>query len=282
MPKRRREPQILVLPGQSRRQELAPVAAKVTASVTPYERERSGPLVRAHAIGPDRRPALPAGGDLQFLTCLCYFDIVMPMPSPAGSLRERQAEQIRTTVLETVVRELESRPVDDLSMGDVAEAAGISLRTLYRYFPDRPSLLSAAGQHVVGSLNLPVEIDGPAAISASFLQAASRFSARPQLARALVQTTAGRAARSSARPQRTEAVGEALRPLTDKLDPATARRAAAVISHLCSLQSWVSIANESGLDDTESQAAVAWAIDTLVAALGSNRPSTHQRRKRGS
>lgn len=204
------------------------------------------------------------------------------MPSPAGSLRERQAEQIRTTVLETVVRELESRPVDDLSMGDVAEAAGISLRTLYRYFPDRPSLLSAAGQHVVASLDLPVEIDGPAAISASFLHAASRFSARPQLARALVQTTAGRAARSSARPQRTEAVREALRPLTDKLDPATARRAAAVISHLCSLQSWVSIANESGLDDTESQAAVAWAIDTLVAALGSNRPSTHQRSKRGS
>jgi len=200
------------------------------------------------------------------------------MASTAGSLRERQAEQIRTTILETVIREMETRPVDDLSMGEVAEAAGISLRTLYRYFPDRPSLLSAAGQHVVDSLDLPIAIDGPDAISASFLDAARRFSTRPQLARALVHTAAGRAARSSARTQRTDAVGAALSPLTDSLDAATARRAAAVISHLCSLQSWVTVANDTGLDDEESQAAVAWAIDTLIAALQTNQPSTPRRR----
>jgi AcrR family transcriptional regulator len=199
------------------------------------------------------------------------------MPSSAGSLRERQAEELRTTVLECVIRELETRPVDDLSMGDVAEAAGISLRTLYRYFPDRPSLLHAAGQHVVDSLNLPIEIDGPDGISASFLDAARRFSNRPQLARVLVQTSAGRTARSSVRPQRAEAVAAALGSLTDRLDPETARRATAVISHLCSLQSWVSIADNSGLDDAESQAAVAWAIDTLVDALEKQQPSTRPR-----
>lgn len=201
------------------------------------------------------------------------------MTSATGSLRERQAEQIRATILETVISEMEARPVDDLSMGDVAGAAGISLRTLYRYFPDRSSLLRAAGQHVVDSLDLPIEIDGADAISASFLDAASRFSARPQLARALVQTSAGRAARLSARPQRTDAVGSALRPLTAGLDQATARRATAVISHLCSLQSWVTIAIDTGLEDEESQAAVAWAIDTLIAALQTDRPPTSRRRQ---
>lgn len=195
------------------------------------------------------------------------------MPPPA-TLRERQAEQVRGAVLDAAIRQLETRPVDELSMADVAEAAGISLRTLYRYFPDRPSLLGAAGQHVVDSLQLPVAIDGPGAISASFLDAASRFSERPQLARALVQTNAGRAVRSSARPQRTEAVAEALRSLTDGLDRDTARRAAAVIAHLCGLTSWVSIANESGLDDHESQLAVAWAIDALVAALEHDRTAS--------
>lgn len=204
------------------------------------------------------------------------------MPSSAGSLRERQAQQVRTTILETVIREMEARPVDDLSMGDVAAAAGISLRTLYRYFPDRPALLSAAGQHVVDSLDLPIGIDGPDAISASFLDAARRFSSRPQLARALVQTTAGRAARSSARSRRTDAVGLALRSLTDGIDPETARRATAVITHLCSLQSWVSIANDTGLDDEESQAAVAWAIDTLVAALGNVQRGRPRRSPGGS
>jgi hypothetical protein len=65
--------------------------------------------------------------------------------------------------------------------------------------------------------------------------------------------------------------------LTDRLDPETAQRATAVISHLCSLQSWVSIADNSGLDDAESQAAVAWAIDTLVDALEKQQPSTRPR-----
>lgn len=189
------------------------------------------------------------------------------MPSSRDSLRERQAEQIRSGVLEVVIRQLETRPVDDLSMGDVAEEAGISLRTLYRYFPDKPALLSAAGQQVVDSLGLPIDIGGPEAISASFLDAARRFSDRPRLARALVQTTAGRAARSSARTPRTQAVAAALQPLTDDLDPDKRRWAAAVIAHLCSLQSWVAIANDTGLDDAEAQLAVAWAIDALITTL---------------
>lgn len=196
-----------------------------------------------------------------------------------STLRERQAEQVRLAILEAVVRELEERSADDLSMGAVAEAAGISLRTLYRYFPDRPSLLDAVGQHVVASLGLPIEIGGPTGISASFLDAARRFSNRPQLARALVQSAAGRTARSSARPQRQEAIGAALRSATDGLDPEVARRATAVIAHLCSLESWVSIANTSGLADAEAQVAVAWAIDTLVAALQHQKSPRPPRRR---
>src|SRR5581483_10527150 len=129
------------------------------------------------------------------------------------SLRERQAGQVRAAVLDAVTAQLESKAVDDISMADVAAASGVSLRTLYRYFPDRGSLLNAAARHVVDSLGLPMGIGGPGDISASFLDAARRFSARPELARALVRTTAGRAARSSVRPERSEAVAAALAPL---------------------------------------------------------------------
>lgn len=198
--------------------------------------------------------------------------------SPAASLRQRQAEQVRLAILDAAVAWLEERSVDDLSMGAVAEAAGISLRTLYRYFPDRPALLQAVGQHVVTSLALPIGIDGADGISASFLDAARRFSDRPRLARALVRSAAGRAARSTARPERQEAVGAALRPVTEHLEADVARRATAVIAHLCSLESWVSIATSSGIDDTEAQLAVAWAIDTLVDALQHQPPSAGQRR----
>jgi AcrR family transcriptional regulator len=191
--------------------------------------------------------------------------MIMRMGRPP--LRERQAEAVRNAVLDAAIAELETKRVDDLSMGDVAAAAGISLRTLYRYFPDRASLLHAAGEHLYGSLGVPYDIAGPDDIAASFLDAARRLSSRPALTRALVQTTAGRAARSATRGQRVEAIRTALKPLTDGLDDDTARWATAVIAHLCSAVSWVSITDDSGSSDADAQHAVAWAIDTLIGAL---------------
>jgi AcrR family transcriptional regulator len=194
------------------------------------------------------------------------------MSTAPGSLRERQAQQVREAVLEAVLGQLETLDSDDVSMASVAAAAGVSLRTLYRYFPDRASLLQAAGEHAFATLGVPVDIGGPDQISASFVEAAARLSARPQLTRALVRTTAGRAARSGVREQRVEAISRALAPLAAGRDEETARWATAVITHLCSSASWVLIADETGLDDNDAQAAVAWAIDALVDALQRTSP----------
>lgn len=197
----------------------------------------------------------------------------------ATPLRERQSEQVRVAILEAVVAELETKEVDDIVMSGVAEAAAVSLRTLYRYFPDRSALLHAAGEHLYGSLGVPIAIDGPDDVSASFLDAARRLSARPALTRALVQTTAGRAARSSGRGKRVEAIRAALAPLTEGLDPATARWATAAVAHLCSAVSWVTIAEDSGLGDADAQLAAAWAIDTLISALREREaPASHNPR----
>ena len=104
-------------------------------------------------------------------------------------------------------------------------------------------------------------------VAASFGDAAKRLAERPQLVRALVRTTAGRAARSSVRAQRVDAIADALEPLTAAVDRDTGRWATAVITHLCGAASWVLIADETGLEDADAQAAVAWAIDTLVQVL---------------
>ncbi len=182
-------------------------------------------------------------------------------------LRERQAHEVRVTVLEAVISELENKVADDVSMADVARAAGISLRTLYRYFPDRSALLHAAGEHLYATLGVPFDISGPEDISDSLLQAAARLSIRPELTRALVRTTAGRATRSTVRAQRIEAIRAALKPATDGLDAETASWATAVIAHLCSASSWVIISDESELDEAGAQRAVAWAIDALISTL---------------
>jgi AcrR family transcriptional regulator len=170
-------------------------------------------------------------------------------------------------MLEATISELETAGVDEVSMAQIAEAAGVSLRTLYRYFPDRAALLDAAGEHLYASLGVPFEVSGPEQISASLLEAADRLSTRPELTRALVRTTAGRAARSGARAQRLAAIKAALEPATRDLDRDTARWATAVIAHLCSAASWVIIAEDSGLADADSQRAVAWAIDLVLSGI---------------
>ena len=185
-----------------------------------------------------------------------------------ATLRERQAKALRTTVLEAVLATLESRAVEDLSMADVAHLSGISLRTLYRYFPDRNSLLQAAGEYWYASLGICVQIAAPEDIAGSFRDASRKLGTRPNLIRALIRTETGRLARSAVRSQRTAAIRNALAPLTAKLDTATGKRVLAVINHLCSASSWVSIADESGLSDAEAQVAVVWSIDRLVDALG--------------
>jgi AcrR family transcriptional regulator len=202
------------------------------------------------------------------------------MEDSGPSLRERQAQYVRVAVLDAVIAELETKGVDDVSMAEVAQAAGISLRTLYRYFPDRSSLLQAAGEHLYGSLGVPFDIAGPEDISASLLEAARRLSTRPELTRALVRTTAGRATRSAVRGQRVDAIRTALKPVTDDLDADTARWATAVIAHLCSAASWVIIADESGLDEADAQQAVAWAIDSLISTLPAAGRRSRRRPKR--
>lgn len=183
------------------------------------------------------------------------------------ALREKQAKQVRIAVLEAVIAKLESEAPDDVSMADIAQSAGISLRTLYRYFPDRASLLQSAGEHLYNSLGVPVAIAEPEDIARSFSEAAWRLAARPRLTRALVRTGAGQVARSAMRKQRVQAIRTALKPATSGLDTDLVRRATALITHLCSATSWVSIADESGLSDADAQAAVSWGIDALIGTL---------------
>lgn len=204
------------------------------------------------------------------------------MDAKASPLRQRQAQQVRVTLLEAAISQLEGS--GDVSMAEVAEAAGVSLRTLYRYFPDRASLLGAAGDHLYRSLGVPFEITGPEDIAASFREAARRLGTRPRLARALVRSEPGNLSRSTVRRQRLEAIRGALRPLTDALDPCTAQRASAVIAHLCSAAAWVSIADEGGLSDSDAQETVGWAIDVLVATLReqARRSRTHPNRKQAT
>ena len=159
-------------------------------------------------------------------------------------------------------------------MEQLAQEAGVSRRTLYRYFPTRPALLAEAAEWIRDEvLKLPIEI-GDAGIAASFREAALLVQNRPELARALLRTTTGRNLRRDFRRDRVAAIRRALRREVPGLSRRDLERAAPVLSYLCSSNAWISIQDESGLEADRAQAAVEWAIEALLARLRNDPTST--------
>lgn len=72
------------------------------------------------------------------------------MSEIAGSVRRRRrradAERSITAILDAAVDVLNERP--GASIGDVAEAAGVTRQTVYAHYPSREALLTAAIDHV--------------------------------------------------------------------------------------------------------------------------------------
>jgi len=183
------------------------------------------------------------------------------------TLHDRRAALGRDAVLDALVTHLEAGDADGISMEDLAREAGVSRRTLYRYFPTRADLLAAAGDHVRGRvLNIDSSI-APGGLAASFRAGVARSEARPQLARALLATESGRAVRGTFRQARVEAIRREVKSLAPHLARREAERAAALLTYLCSLNAWVSLQDESGLSPERAEEAVLWAIELIEREL---------------
>jgi AcrR family transcriptional regulator len=187
--------------------------------------------------------------------------------SSAGSLRERQAAVVRDEILDALARRLDREDPEDIAMPQVAADAGISLRTLYRYFPTREDMFEAVGDHVVARLGLPREIRDADDIVRVFTESARLGAQSPELVRAMLWTRLGRRARSSHRRRRVDSISAALAEVTSHLPAAEARRRAGAVVYLASLPAWLTVSEECELSAEDAQRGVAWAIETLIAAL---------------
>jgi AcrR family transcriptional regulator len=183
-------------------------------------------------------------------------------------LRDRQAKLARAGILDALIARLEREDADELSMEALAADAGVSRRTLYRYFPTRELLYVAAGERIEHLLDLPTDVtDGAEGISASFAHASRQLQRRPALARAMIRSRVGTAVRSPLRENRRAAIEEAVGETTVDLPAHESRRAAAVVAHLCSSATWIDLQDEAHLSPEESRQAITWALDTLIGDL---------------
>jgi AcrR family transcriptional regulator len=183
------------------------------------------------------------------------------------SLREQQADVARTRILSAVVELLERGRAEELTMPSVAATAGISLRTVYRYYATREQLLEAAARWIGDELFAhphPADLDD---VADAFRADCADFDERPGLVRAMAMSDHGREVRAYRRNERLSAIRRALRDEVGELPHDELRRAEAVLGYLHNMLAYTTLREENGLSGEEIGEAVAWAIRTLVADL---------------
>jgi TetR/AcrR family transcriptional regulator, cholesterol catabolism regulator len=197
----------------------------------------------------------------------------------ASSLRQRHSELTQDLILRTVAELLEEGDASELAVPEVARRSGVSLRTVYRYFPTREALIAAAGEwigvNVVGG-RIPELLDD---VPQVYAENAARWDERPKLVEAMALSRGANSLRSIRRQERLAKLREALREVTDGLPQAEARQAFAVFAYLDNMLAWLTMRDEAGLDGNEAGAAVAWAMNVLIDDLRRRQQSAGSSRK---
>ncbi len=187
----------------------------------------------------------------------------------SSTLRDRQVAQTREMILDALTTLLGERRADEVSTRDIAEAAGVSERTVYRHFPDRVALLEGLSRRLpplegvtpsFGSIGL----DDLASMSRRLMALLDEHAVAAR-AEAVFNADPRRFA-ADTRDNTSDMVEMVARELPE-LGERERLRIAAVIRCLVSTQAWLRMREEFGLSGAESGAAVAWVIDTIVREL---------------
>jgi AcrR family transcriptional regulator len=183
------------------------------------------------------------------------------------SLRQRHQELTRDLILRTVAEMVDEGELADLAVPEVARRAGVSLRTVYRYFPSRDELIAAAGEWIGVNVLAAGMAETLEEIPAEYADNASRWDEHPNLVEAMAFSRGANSLRSVRRRQRLEKLRQALREVTDGLPEQEANQAFAVFAYLDNMLAWTTMRVEAGLDGKQVGAAVAWAMEVLIEDL---------------
>jgi AcrR family transcriptional regulator len=180
-----------------------------------------------------------------------------------SSLREDQAGAVRERLVNAAVAVIESG--HEPTMRSVARAAGVSERTIYRYFPNRDDLHQAIGQVLRNRSSAPHpetidELEGYAH------RLFSNFADNEELVRALVSASWATPLYKKTRPDHLRALESMLADGFPGLARAERRNAAAALRVAISGAGWVHL-RDCGLSPKQAVNQAHWLIRTILEQL---------------
>jgi AcrR family transcriptional regulator len=186
----------------------------------------------------------------------------------SSPLRAEQAEQTRERIVQAAVDLLSEGDAHDLSMAEVAERAGVSVRTVYRSFAGRDELLDAVIGWINGHLGSRGIVGPPRTRhdyeTTTAAVVAGLFEIEP-LYRALFSTAAGRASHQR-QAGRIDSMREAYAAELEGLDEGQGQRLLATLHLLASSNGALFMKDYWDLPAEDIGRAIQWAIRVLADA----------------
>jgi len=181
-------------------------------------------------------------------------------------LRERKKDDARNRIADAVIQLMADG--NEISHDVVAETTGISRRTIYRYFPDRDSLLSTASTRVreMAGNRLVFPKDGQSLLDTySIYKGLDRIAPIATLVRSTPQ---GRAMRLSQKRERQESYLAAAADAVKDL-PEEDRVLATAMLQVLHTTTWLEMRDHWDLTGEQMGRATSWAISVLLNDLRS-------------
>jgi AcrR family transcriptional regulator len=163
------------------------------------------------------------------------------------------------------------------SVAEVAQSAGVSRATAYRYFPSRSKLVSAVIAEALAPVQraVPQSGDPKERLHQLLDRTYSRFAEYEPHMRAALQLALEHQSLEAAglleeepfrRGQRTEILATTMAPLKSKLKPAAYQRLLKALAVVYGIEPMVILKDICGASDRETEVVVRWMMDALVDA----------------
>jgi AcrR family transcriptional regulator len=191
-------------------------------------------------------------------------------------LREDQTQRTHRLIVDALIERLSDSGHSEFSFGDVAERAGVSVRTVHRHFPKREDLLEAVDErfHEAGPPRPPAD---PAELPESMAQLWDWFESNSELVEAMHLTSLGRELRQHGRERRARDTRKLIDAWAPELTEPERKRSWAAMRVMFGSVAWRTMRHELCLTSEETSDTFAWMLELVLNDL--ERRRKHAQRK---
>ncbi len=188
-----------------------------------------------------------------------------------NSFRRKQADRTRDLITKALIEEVRDNGFRGFSLPQLSKRAGISPRTIWRYFPNRDTLAKALSESVMDKYGDVSPLAKPGDFAKLAEDQFPKFDKDATIHLAMLQWREDFGIGLQERERREKIFLNGLQRTDPYLTSGEQDELKAIIFYLCNRLAWKVLREEFALSGATSGKLVAWAIRTLLKEVSNNR-----------